>query len=124
MPGYGGSTLAGYLLAVLSILSTTKVGTLMVVLGVPVIDTGYTIVRRILAGKSPVWGDKGHLHHRLLGAGWGKRRVAVFYWLITGLLGVLALNLNAASKLYTMVGIAILLGGILLWLTYRPKLSK
>jgi len=121
MPGYGGSTLAGYLLAVLAILSTTKVGTLIVVLGIPLIDTGYTIVRRILARKSPVWGDRGHFHHRLLDAGWGKRRVAVFYWVISAFLGMLALNLNTSSKLYTMVGIAILLGGTILWLTYRPK---
>lgn len=121
MPGYGGSTLAGYLLAVLSILSTTKVGTLIVVLGIPLIDTGYTIVRRILARKSPVWGDRGHLHHRLLDLGWGKRRVAVFYWVISAFLGILAINLNTSSKLYTMVGIAILLGGAILWLTYRPK---
>lgn len=121
MPGYAGSTLAGYLLAVLSILSTTKVGTLIVVLGVPLIDTGYTIVRRILARRSPVWGDRGHLHHRLLDLGWGKRRVAVFYWAISAFLGFLALNLNTSSKLYTMVGIAILLGGAIMWLTYRPK---
>ncbi len=121
MPGYGGSTLAGYFLAVLAILSTTKVGTLIVVLGIPLIDTGYTIVRRILAKKSPVWGDRGHLHHRLLDLGWGKRRVAVFYWVISAFLGILALNLNTSSKLYTMVGTAILLGGVILWLTYRPK---
>lgn len=124
MPGYGGSTLAGYLLAVLSILSTAKVGTLIVALGVPLIDTGYTIIRRILSGKSPVWGDTGHLHHRLLALGWSKRGVAAFYWLITAMLGILALNLNTAFKLYTMVGIALLLGGLLLWLTYQPKSLK
>lgn len=121
MPGYGGSTLAGYLLAVLSILSTTKVGTLIVVLGVPLIDTGYTIVRRIMSHKSPVWGDRGHLHHRLLDAGLTKAQVAAFYWLITALLGFLALNLNTASKIYTMIGIAMLLGGLILWLTKKPK---
>ncbi len=121
MPGYGGSTLAGYLLAVLSILSTTKVGALMVVLGVPLIDTGYTIVRRVLAGKSPVWGDRGHLHHRLLDAGLSKMQVAFLYWGITALLGILALNLNTTTKLYTMIGIALGIGGLILWLTYRPK---
>jgi len=121
MPGYGGSTLAGYLLAVLSILSTTKVGALMVVLGIPLIDTGYTIGRRILSGKSPVWGDRGHLHHRLLDAGLNKSQVAIFYWGITAVLGFAALNLNTATKLYTMVGIAIFVGGLILWLTYRPK---
>jgi UDP-GlcNAc:undecaprenyl-phosphate GlcNAc-1-phosphate transferase len=124
MPGYGGSTLAGYLLAILSILSTTKVGVLMVVLGFPLVDTGYTIVRRILAGKSPVWGDRGHLHHRLLDAGLTKTQVAIFYWTITALLGFLALNLNTTSKVYTMIGIATFLGGLIIWLTYRPKTKK
>jgi len=121
MPGYAGSTLAGYVLAVLTILSTTKVGILMVVLGVPLIDTGYVIARRILSGRSPVWGDRGHLHHRLLDIGWGKRRIAIFYWAITAFLGFIALNLNTTSKLYTMVGITVVLGGLLMWLTRRPQ---
>ncbi|KKU10694.1 MAG: Glycosyl transferase, family 4, conserved region-containing protein [Candidatus Woesebacteria bacterium GW2011_GWB1_45_5] len=119
MPGYGGSTLAGYMLAVLSILSTTKVGALMVVLGVPLIDTGYTIMRRILSGKSPVWGDRGHLHHRLLDAGLTKMQVALLYWGITAILGLLALNLNTATKLYTMIGIAFALGALILFLTRK-----
>ena len=121
MPGYGGSTMAGYLLAVLSILSTTKVGALMVVLGIPLIDTGYTVVRRVLNGKSPVWGDRGHLHHRLLDAGLSKRQVSYFYWGVTGILGFLALNLNTTTKLYTMIGVALGLGGLIIWLTSRPK---
>ena len=121
MPGYGGSTLSGYLLGVLSILATAKVGVLLVVLGVPLIDTGYTIIRRILSGKSPVWGDRGHLHHRLLDAGLTKGQVAFFYWSVTALLGIAALNLNAASKVYTMVGVAIFIGGLILWLTHQPK---
>ena len=123
MPGYGGSTMAGYLLAVLSILSTTKVGALMVVLGIPLIDTGYTIVRRLLNGKSPVWGDRGHLHHRLLDAGLTKRQVSYFYWAITGILGILALNLNTTTKLYTMIGVALGLGGFILFLT-RKRTKK
>lgn len=121
MPGYGGGTLAGYLLAILSILSTTKVGTLVVVLGVPLIDTGYTIIRRILSGKSPVWGDRGHLHHRLLDAGLSKNQVALTYWIITAALGILALNLNTASKLYTMIGLGTFVGSIIVWLSYRQS---
>lgn len=119
MPGYGGATLAGYFLAILSILATTKVGALTTVLAVPLIDTGYTIVRRVLSGKSPVWGDTGHLHHRLLRLGWGKRRVAIFYWGITLVLGVISLNLNTHLKFYTMVGVAVALGGVIIWLTHK-----
>lgn len=119
MPGYGGGILAGYLLAILSILSTTKVGTLVVVLGVPLVDTGYVIVRRLLAGKSPVWGDRGHLHHRLLDAGLTKSQIAAVYWILTGFLGILALNLNTASKLYTIIGVALFVGGVIIWLSRR-----
>ena len=124
MPSYSGSILAGYLLAILAILSTAKVGTLIVVLGVPLIDTGHVIVRRLLSGKSPVWGDDTHLHHKLLKAGLSKPKITLLYWAITMLLGILALNLNTSFKLYTMVGITILLGGFILWLTYRNSKAQ
>lgn len=121
MPGYGASTLAGYMLAISSILSTTKVGTLIVVLGVPLIDTGYVILRRIMSGKSPVWGDRGHLHHRLLDSGLSKQQVTQIYWSATAVLGILALNLNSTYKFYTIIGVGLVLGGLILWLTYRSK---
>ena len=119
MPGYGGSTLAGYLLAIASILSTTKVGTLIVVLGIPLIDTGYVVIRRILSGKSPVWGDRGHFHHKLLDYGLSKKQVSQVYWSLTAVLGVLALNLNSTYKLYTIIGVGLVLGGLILFLTRK-----
>lgn len=117
MPGYGGSTIAGYMLAIAAILSTAKVGTLIVVLGVPLIDTGYTILRRIMSGKSPVWGDRGHLHHRLLDFGLSKKQVSQIYWSLTAILGILALNLNSTYKLYTIIGVTLVIGGLILFLT-------
>lgn len=116
MPGYGGGALGGYFLAVLAILSTAKVGTALVVLGVPLVDAGYVIMRRIISGKSPVWGDRTHLHHRLLDVGWGKRRIALFYWGVTLMLGWVALNLNAQQKLYTILTLGLALGAFFLWL--------
>lgn len=121
MPGFGGSTLAGYFLAILSILSTAKVGTLLIVLGVPIVDTAYTILRRLLQGRSPFWGDRGHLHHKLLDVGLNKRQVVYFYWFTSALLGALALNLNASYKLYTIVGVVIMTGGLLLWLSQKSQ---
>lgn len=117
MPGFGGATLAGYMLAVLSILSTAKVGTLLVVLAIPIADAGYSFARRLISGKSPVWGDRKHLHHRLLDAGWSKARVAAFYWITTAFLGVLALNLNATHKFYTIVGIVLFVGALIICLS-------
>lgn len=121
MPGYGGSTLAGYFLAILAILATAKIGTLMVVLGVPLIDTGYVILRRVLSGKSPFWGDRTHLHHKLLDSGLSKQSVTYFYWIAAFILAFFAINLNTLPKLYTMIGVGTFLGGSLLWLTYKQK---
>jgi UDP-GlcNAc:undecaprenyl-phosphate GlcNAc-1-phosphate transferase len=124
MPGYGGGTLAGYLLATLAILSGAKVATMIIVLGVPTVDGVYTILRRISTGKSPVWGDRGHFHHHLLNLGWNKKQVAIFYWLVTAILGLIALQLNAQQKLFTIVTLILIIGGVLLWLNYFSISSK
>ncbi len=125
MPSFSGSNLAGYFLGILSILSTAKVGTLLVVLAIPLIDTGYVIARRMISGKSPFWGDRGHLHHRLLDKGrLTIPQVAIFYWIATAALGLISLNLNTSSKLYTIIGVIIFVGILILWLTYRPKSRK
>ena len=115
MPGYSATSLAGLLLGVISILATAKVGTVLVVLGVPLIDFGYLVVKRIMSGKSPVWGDKNHLHHKLLDLGWGKRRIALFYWLITAILAVAAIKFEARSKLLIMIGLVISMLLFVLW---------
>ncbi|KKU26038.1 MAG: Glycosyl transferase, family 4, conserved region-containing protein [Microgenomates group bacterium GW2011_GWA2_46_16] len=116
MPGWGGGALAGYFLAVLSILSGAKVATAMIVLGVPLMDVVYVILRRLAAGKSPVWGDTNHLHHQLLRLGWSKAQIAGLYWLMSAVLGAVALQLNSQMKIYTILLIAIAVGGVLLWI--------
>ena len=116
MPGWGGGSLAGYFLAILAILSGAKVATAIIVLGVPLMDVVYAIIRRIRAGRSPVWGDAMHLHHQLLRLGWSKRAVAGLYWLVTAILGAAALQLNSRMKIYTIFLVGVAVGGVLLWI--------
>lgn len=116
MPGYGAGSLAGYFLAVLSILSGAKVATTLMVLGIPTADAIFAILRRIRAGKKPWWGDRGHLHHKLIDVlGWGKRRVAIFYWVTTFILGLLALYLNTQEKIVTIILVTAMVFGFLIW---------
>lgn len=119
MPSFSGSNLAGYMLGVLSILTTTKVGTLAVVLAIPLIDTLYNIIRRVRAGKSPVWGDRGHLHHKLLDMGWSKNQIALFYWVLTLALGLASLSLNPLAKFTTIGLIALILISFLTWISTK-----
>ncbi len=119
MPGYGAGALAGFLLASLSILSTTKLGTALVVLGLPIADAFIAITRRLLSGKSPFWGDRQHLHHHLLDKWrWSKTKTAFFYWGVTALLGLLALNLKAEAKFYTIIMLVLVVGLLFLWFKY------
>ncbi|MBP7842858.1 undecaprenyl/decaprenyl-phosphate alpha-N-acetylglucosaminyl 1-phosphate transferase [Candidatus Woesebacteria bacterium] len=116
MPGYGAGSLAGYFLAVLAIISGAKVATVLMVLGIPTADALFTILRRIRAGKSPLWGDRGHLHHKLLDVlGWGRRRIAIFYWGTSFLLGFSSLYLNTTGKLITMGIVFGLVFSFLIW---------
>ncbi|NTU46628.1 undecaprenyl/decaprenyl-phosphate alpha-N-acetylglucosaminyl 1-phosphate transferase [Candidatus Roizmanbacteria bacterium] len=98
MPGYGGGSLAGFLLGVLSILSFGKVGTMLLILAIPMTDAIYAIIRRLSKKQSPFKADWGHFHHRLLEMGWGKRRIAVFYWVVSFILGIGSLYLEGVEK--------------------------
>lgn len=122
MPGYGAGSLAGFFLSVLAILSGAKVATMLMVLAVPTADGLFTIARRLLAGKSPFWGDRGHLHHKLMDYyGWGKRRIAIFYIASSAALGGLSLVLNSTGKLVAIISTTLI---VFAFLIYTKLLSK
>jgi len=122
MPGYGAGSLAGYFLSVLAILSGAKLATTLMVLAIPTADALFTISRRIIAGKSPLWGDRGHLHHNLLDVyGWGRRRIAVFYWLTSLGMGMLSLYLNTTGKIITMVLVTSVVFFFLIWTKLKTQ---
>ncbi len=116
MPGYSGKALAGYLLGTLAILSSVKFGTALLVLAIPAIDSIYVGLSRLSQGKNPTVGGRNHLHHRLLEAGWSKRQIALFYWGVSGILGIIALNVNSKQKFFTVLVVAVVLLGTIIWL--------
>lgn len=124
MPGYGAGSIAGFLLAVLSILSGAKLATLLLVLAVPMVDGVYVMLKRIANKKSPIWGDRSHLHHALMDLSWGKRRIAAFYWLVTLVSGILALQLNPEQKAFTILLVGLMVGGMGIWLRQLIIYSK
>lgn len=124
MPGYSGKTIAGFLLALLAILSYGKVGTALLVLGVPMMDAVYTLLRRIGAKKSPVLADRGHLHHRLLDLGWSKRKIALFYWSVSAILGAVALTVTSQQKFFAFLVVVVGFGGFLLWVAFFSQFSN
>jgi UDP-GlcNAc:undecaprenyl-phosphate GlcNAc-1-phosphate transferase len=119
-PGYS-ATILGFMLGVLSIMSGVKLATAVLVMGVPTADAIFTITRRIIAKKSPFKHDKGHLHHLLLDLGVGQRRIAIFYWVISLMLGLFALNLSSRGKLFAIILVLVIVGATILTLKVLIK---
>ncbi|MDF2594357.1 MAG: undecaprenyl/decaprenyl-phosphate alpha-N-acetylglucosaminyl 1-phosphate transferase [Clostridia bacterium] len=95
--GDTGSTFLGFTLGITSILGLLKGYTIaaifvaVLVLGLPIFDTAFAIIRRFLAGKPIMSPDRGHLHHRLVDRGYTQKQAVVTLYGISGILGVSAI---------------------------------
>jgi UDP-GlcNAc:undecaprenyl-phosphate GlcNAc-1-phosphate transferase len=63
----------------------------LVILGIPLIDTAYALLRRVASRRSWAARDKEHLHHRLLHMGHGHLRAVLILWAWTALLSLVVL---------------------------------
>lgn len=117
--GYSGKSLAGFFLAVLAILSGAKLATVILLLGIPIIDAVFVVLKRLFSGRSPLIGGPDHLHHYLLRIGWSRPRISLFYWTISFLLGFLSLFLNSQQKFYVFIGLVFLFLGLVLKVSRR-----
>ncbi|HJN16368.1 MAG TPA: MraY family glycosyltransferase [Armatimonadota bacterium] len=97
--GDAGAMFLGLILACMAVMGTPLKGAAVamlapvVVLGVPIYDVLSTMTKRLLSGKPVHIGDRGHVHHRLLGRGWSEDVVVLVLWMATALLGVVAMYL-------------------------------
>ncbi|MDR3305190.1 MAG: undecaprenyl/decaprenyl-phosphate alpha-N-acetylglucosaminyl 1-phosphate transferase [Clostridiales Family XIII bacterium] len=95
--GDSGAMFLGFTLASLSIIGPAKSATIMatiapvLVLGVPVFDVAFAMIRRRIRGKSIFSADKGHLHHQLTRIGMGQRRSVLMLYGISGIMGIAAI---------------------------------
>lgn len=125
--GEGGSTFIGFMLGTLAIISGGKIATALLILGIPILDVMWVILRRILNKKSPFKSaDRKHLHFRLLDLGLSHRGAVLFLYFVSLTFGVLALLLQGKEKILAL-GVLILLMiilGLFLVLGYRLKMKQ
>ena len=100
--GDTGSNFLGYALAIISILGSAKTYTAavivlpLIVLGLPIFDTLFAIVRRMIKGKSikaVFKADKGHLHHKLVARGYNQKQAVLILYGISAIFGIFAVIL-------------------------------
>jgi len=115
--GTSGILAVAYALAVLALLGTAKVAAALLILGVPIIDALFVIVGRIAAGRSPYTPDESHIHRRLLSYGLSHRGSVLVLYALTAALSILALLLTGSATLYAFMGLLVVLGGVVAYLS-------
>jgi UDP-GlcNAc:undecaprenyl-phosphate GlcNAc-1-phosphate transferase len=100
--GESGSTFCGFMLGVLSIILGGKIATVLLVMGIPILDVAWAIIRRLFYSQSPFKGDRTHLHHRLLDIGLSQRQTVGFLWAISAVFGAIAVFLQSLGKLIAL----------------------
>ncbi len=124
--GEGGSMLLGFLLGVLSIISGAKIAIALLIMGLPILDLVWTVIRRIAQKKSPFSADRQHLHFVLLDRGLGVKKTVGFFYLMASVFGVAALVLQSRAKLMALgllVAIMLIIIGFFYYLDKKRKLS-
>jgi len=95
------------------------------VMGVPIVDTASSIIRRSLVGRgSPATADKAHLHHRLMMLGHGQRRSVGILWTWTALLSGFVLYPTFTNSGNAIVPLAVLGLGIFLYTVFHPGIRR
>jgi len=101
--GDSGAYFLGLTLAMISIYSGAKLATAALVLGFPILDAIWAVVRRLMRGVSPLKADRQHFHHLLLDAGLGQRQAVLVIYGVVAAFGVVALAAGSFAKLIALV---------------------
>ncbi len=107
--GDTGSTFLGFVLASVSIQGLFKFYTFIsfaapfLMLGLPIFDTCFAILRRVAKGQSPMSPDRGHIHHRLIDMGFSQKQAVATLYVISAILGMSAVVLTTIGVVRAML---------------------
>ena len=99
----------GFMLATLSIQGVFKSYAIisfavpLLILGLPLFDAVFAMIRRIYHGQSPMTADRGHLHHRLIDMGFSQMQTVFILYAISGVLGITAVILAESGTLRALL---------------------
>ena len=107
--GDTGSTFLGYVLATVSIQGLFKYYAIIsfavpfLILGLPMFDTLFAIVRRLAHGQNPMSPDRGHIHHRLIDMGLNQKQAVAALYVVSSILGLSAVVLTTGGAMRAMI---------------------
>jgi UDP-GlcNAc:undecaprenyl-phosphate/decaprenyl-phosphate GlcNAc-1-phosphate transferase len=104
-----GSVYLGYVIGALSIIGGAKMATILLVMGLPLLDAAWQVTRRLTERRNPLKGDRGHIHFRLIDLNVSPAVLALGYHAFCAAFGVLALVTTSRQfKLVALVAMIVL----------------
>lgn len=124
--GTSGEMFLGLMLGVLAVISGSKIATLLLILGIPILDLIWVILRRIFKEKrSPFQADRKHLHFRLLDCGFSHCGAVIFLWLLSLIFGLIGLLFpTTGTKMIALLFLAIVMIILAMILTFKKPLDR
>lgn len=123
--GEGGSLFLGYILGVLAIISGGKIAVALLIMGVPILDVAWTILRRLLKGKNPFkFADRKHLHHRLLALGLNQKQTVLVFYILAATFGLSGLFLQSRGKLLALLILFLVMAVLVIGFSWWDKKKR
>ena len=128
--GDTGATFLGYVLAVSSIIGVFKSYALLSVaivgfaVALPILDTAFVMIRRVLSGKSPMAADRGHLHHKLIDAGLSAKQTVMALYIVSIIAGGVALIIALRDITALVIGLTLLFVTMSIIYVYRKRVGE
>lgn len=126
--GDTGSTFLGFVLGCISVMGLFKIYAVIsfavpfLLLGLPIFDTSFAIIRRLIKGQSPMSPDRGHLHHRLIDYGFSHRNAVLILYALSSLLSLSAIVMMISDAVKGLVFILAI--SFLSFATYKLVLKE
>ena len=127
--GDTGALFLGFVLATTSVQGLFKgyavisIAAPLLILGLPIFDTASAILRRMKNHQPIMSPDRGHLHHRLVDAGFSQKQAVTIIYILCLILCISAVILIATGAISWWVFIAVIIGFIL-FLYLTPKIIE
>ena len=127
--GDTGSTFLGFILATMSIQGLFKLYAIIsfavpfLILGIPIFDICFAVVRRLARGQNPMTADREHVHHRLIDMGFDQKQSVMITYMLSALLGLAAVVLTGSGevKALLLLGSVFIVGCLGFWTIFSGR---
>ncbi len=127
--GDTGALFLGYSMSVLSILGCFKLNALVsfwvpfLIFALPLLDTAFAFIRRILTGRNPFSADRGHVHHRLIDKGFDQKHSVLLLYAVSGISGISAILISFDKYIGGAAMLVIAVAVLILNLTFGSDVN-